>query len=83
MEEARKAQECDEKSSTNVQSKGAHVETEHDELAALKLQVVKLTATLKAAKGNGPPYKNKKNEKDGRDLKGPESTATGPFCGRD
>ena len=30
-----------------------------------------------------PPYKNKKNGKDGRDLKGPESSVAGPFCGRD
>ena len=63
LEEARKVQECDEKSSTNVKSKGAHVETEHDELATLKLQVAKLTATLKAAKVNGPTYKNRKKGK--------------------
>ena len=49
----------------------------------LKVQVAELVATLKAAKVNGPAYKGKKNGKDGRDLKGPEKTAVGPFCGRD
>ena len=83
LEEARKVQECDEKSSTNIKSKSARVETKNDGLAALKSQVVKLTATLKAAKVNGPGYKGKKNGKDGRDLKGPEKTRAGPFCGRD
>ena len=72
MEEARKVQECDEKSLANIKSKSAQVETKDDELAALKSQVAKLTATLKAAKVNGPAYKGKKNGKDGRDLKGPE-----------
>ena len=49
----------------------------------LKLQVAELTATLKATKVNGPPYKGKRNGKDGRDLKGPEKSAAGPFRGRD
>ena len=73
LEEARKVQECDEKSFTNVKSKSAQVETKKkkDELATLKIQVAELTATLKAAKVNGPPYKGKKSGKDGRDLKGP------------
>ena len=83
MEEARKVQECDEKSSTNIKSKSAQVETKNDELATLKSQVAKLTATLKAAKVNGPAYKGKKNGKDGRDLKGPEKMAAGPFRGGD
>ena len=83
LEEVRKVQECDEKSSANIKSKSAQVEAKDDELAALKVQVTELTATLKAAKVNGPAYKGKKNGKDGRDLKGPERTAAGPFHGRD
>ena len=83
LEEARKVQECDEKSLANVKSKSAQIEAKDDELAALKAQVAELTATLKAAKVNGPTYKGKKNGKDGRDLKGPEKTAAGPFWGRD
>ena len=83
LEEARKVQECDEKSLANIKSKCAQVETKNDELAALKSQVAELTATLKAAKVNGPAYKGKKNGKDGIDLKGPEKMAVGPFRGRD
>ena len=44
------------------------IETKHDELAALRMQVAELMATLKATKVNGPPHKGKKNGKDGRDL---------------
>ena len=83
LEEARKVQECDEKSSTTIKSKSAQVDDKNDELAALKLQVAELTATLKATKVNGPPYKGKGNGKDSRDLKGPEKSAAGPFRGRD
>ena len=83
LEEARKVQECDEKSLATIKSKSAQVEAKNDELAALKLQVAELTATLKATKVNGPPYKGKRNGKDGRDLKGLEKSAAGPFCGRD
>ena len=83
LEEVRKVQECDDKTSVNIKSKSAQVETEHDELAAWRMQVAELTATLKSAKVNGPPHKSKKNGKDGRDLKGPEPSAAGPFCGRD
>ena len=45
--------------------------------------MAKLTATPKATKVNGPTYKGKKNGKDGRDLKGLEKSAAGPFRGRD
>ena len=45
--------------------------------------MAKLTTTLKAAKVNGPAYKGKKNNKDGRDLKGPKKTVAGQFWGRD
>ena len=83
LEEARKVQECDEKPLTAIKSKSAQVEAKDDELAALKVQVAKLTATLKATKVNGPMYKGKKNGKDGRELKGPEKSAAGPFRGRD
>ena len=83
LEEARKVQECDEKPLTTIKSKGAQVETQCNELAMLKIQVAELTATLKATKVNGPTYKGKKNGKDGRDLKGPEKSAAGQFCGRD
>ena len=83
LEEARKVQECDEKSITTIKAKSVQVEDKNDELTALKLQVAELTATLKATKVNGPPYKGKGNGKDGRDLKGPEKSAAGPFRGRD
>ena len=64
----------------NVKSKSAQVKNEQDELAALKIQVAKLTATLKATKVNGPPPpKGKKGGKDSRDLKDPEPSAAGPF----
>ena len=82
LEEARKVQECDEKSLANIKSKSAQVEAKNEELAALKIQVAELTATLKVAKVNGPTCKGKKNGKDGRELKGPEKTAAEPFCGR-
>ena len=59
LEEARKVQEFDEKTSINVKSKSAQVGNEQDELAALKIQVAKLTATLKATKVNGPPRRVK------------------------
>ena len=45
--------------------------------------MAELTATLKATKVNRPAYKEKKNGKEGRDLKGPEKTAAGPFHMRD
>ena len=83
LEEARKVQECDEKPLATIKSKSAQVEAKDDELAALKLQVAELTATLKATKVNGPAYKGRRNGKDGRDLKGPEKSAAGPFRGRD
>ena len=83
LEEARKVQECDDKTSVNIKSKSAQVETEHDELAALRMQMAELTATLKSAKVNGPPHKGKKNGKGRRDLKGPDHFAAGPFHGRD
>ena len=63
LEEARKVQECDEKPLTAIKSKSAQVEAKDDELAALKMQVAELTATLKAIKVNGPTYKGKKMEK--------------------
>ena len=81
LEEARKIQECDEKPLTTIKSKSAQVEAKDDELAALKIQVAKLTATLKATKVNGPIYKGKKNGKDGRDLKGPEKQQLDHFVG--
>ena len=83
LEEARKVQECDEKALTAIKLKSAQVEVKDDELAALKIQVAELTATLKATKVNGPMYKGKENGKDGRELKGPEKSAAGPFRGRD
>lgn len=83
LEEARKVQECDDKALMNVKSKSAQVESNNDKLAALKTQVAKLTATLRSAKVNGPPHKGKENNKGGRDLKGPNSSAAGPFHGRD
>ena len=56
LEEARKVQECDEKPLAAIKSKSAHVEAKDDELAALKLQIAELTATLKATKVNGPMH---------------------------
>ena len=55
LEEARKVQQCDEKTSTNIKAKSAQDGTEHDELTALRMQVAELMATLKATKMNGPP----------------------------
>ena len=83
LEEARKVQECDEKPLAAIKSKNAQEEAKDDELAALKLQVAELTATLKATKVNGATYKGKRNGKDGRHLKGLEKSAAGPFRGRD
>ena len=83
LKEARKVQECDEKSLAAIKSKSVQVEAKNDELAALKSQVAELTATLKATKINGPAYKGKRNGKDSRDLKGLEKSAAGPFRGRD
>ena len=83
LKEARKVQECNEKSLATIKSKSAQVDDKNDELAALKLQVAEMTATLKATKVNGPPYKGKGNGKDSRDLKVPEKSAAGPFRGRD
>ena len=59
-----------------IKSKSAQVEAKDDEPAVLKIQVAKLTATLKATKVNGPTYKWKKNGIDGRDLKGPEKISS-------
>ena len=85
LEEARKVQECDEKLGTAVKAKSAQAQAENDSdnIEALRSQVAEMVAVLKAAKVNGPPFQNQKDGKDNRNLKGPQTSAAGPFRGRD